>query len=506
MTLPRDDKRARMLPGAALDALGNDLLVRCASYLDADGLAQLGRTSARFGIPQAGQQRSLANEAARQRFRQSATDEDTSRLPKYDDESDVGLLRALEQLRQPLRFDELAGYGFSPQEHPASVTNTGRPAGWLTAVSGHAMRGGRHFVEFEINDQQSSVIHLGVIRPVSLTDGIDLEADWKGNVIPACVSSGYKPATARPRELRSKIYQGAQLLAPVILPGDSVHRRAGRESWSPTMPVRAPRAWCDESRHPWGEEVAGPVPVPGTPFGLRSRTESSHQGNAPLGAPGAHDVVPLSMPSSARVARAAVEDEPPASDPPTPTLLQFTFPTHEMVLSARHVGRSAPLGLLIVASPAAYCPRPSKSSSSKTSGVPQPSLSSRASLTAPGKSGPRGSAAGGNRASRARPCREDDDPAASAGTLRVESSRRSARDERGKLAAMATRSGDDPPFAWGRTWPSSASLPNADVDSDSDSCAGLQSPSGLKPIGDFVETGRRAAVPLPTPQDPRSRG
>ena len=44
----RDNKRARLLLGAALDVLGSDLLIRCASYLDADGLAQLGRTSARF--------------------------------------------------------------------------------------------------------------------------------------------------------------------------------------------------------------------------------------------------------------------------------------------------------------------------------------------------------------------------------------------------------------------------------------------------------------------------
>ncbi|EJK51554.1 hypothetical protein THAOC_29263 [Thalassiosira oceanica] len=104
---PRN-KRAR-LPSAALDVLGNDLLVRCASYLDADGLAQLGRTSARFGIPQAGQQRSFANEAARQRFLEGATDEERSRLPEYDDESDVGLLRALELSRKPLCFDELVG-------------------------------------------------------------------------------------------------------------------------------------------------------------------------------------------------------------------------------------------------------------------------------------------------------------------------------------------------------------------------------------------------------------
>ncbi|EJK48693.1 hypothetical protein THAOC_32486, partial [Thalassiosira oceanica] len=201
--LPRDNKRALLLPTAALDDLGNDLLVRCASYLDADGLAQLGRTSARFGIHQAGQQRSLANEAARQRFRQSATDEERSRLPKYGDESDVGLLRALEQLRKPLCFDELVGNGFSPQEHPASVTHTGGGAGWSTAVSGHVMRGGRHFVEFAIKDDvQSSNIYLGVIRPISLTDGIDLEADWGGQVSPVHVSSRFKPALAE--KLRSQ--------------------------------------------------------------------------------------------------------------------------------------------------------------------------------------------------------------------------------------------------------------------------------------------------------------
>ncbi|EJK65463.1 hypothetical protein THAOC_13669 [Thalassiosira oceanica] len=202
MMQPRDNKRARLLPTAALDVLGNDLLVRCASYLDADGLAQLGRTSARFGIPQAGQQRSLANETARQRFLLSATDEERSRLPEYDDESDVGLLRALEQLRKPLCFYELVGNSFSPQEHQASVTHTGRNYWYSTALSGHVMRGGRHFIEFTINDQQSSYFHLGIMRPVSLTDGIDLEAEWNGSVNPAIVSSHWKPAVAE--KLRSQ--------------------------------------------------------------------------------------------------------------------------------------------------------------------------------------------------------------------------------------------------------------------------------------------------------------
>ena len=60
-------------------------------------------------------------------------------------------------------------------------------------MSGHAMRGGRQAVEFTI---ASAFVHLGIIRPVSLTDGIDLEADWRGSVYPTTVSSSNKPAVA----------------------------------------------------------------------------------------------------------------------------------------------------------------------------------------------------------------------------------------------------------------------------------------------------------------------
>ena len=196
----RDNKRARLLPGAALDVLDDDLLIRCASYLDVDGLAQLGRTSARFGVPQAGQERSLVNEAAHQRFLQSATDEEKSRLPKYDEESDVGLSRALELLRQPLCFDELVGKGFSPQEHPASVTYVG--GNCSTAMSGHVMRGGRHFVEFAITNDNQNIVRLGVIRPVSLTNDMDLNTDWNSNVNPMLVSSSFKSSVAE--KLRSQ--------------------------------------------------------------------------------------------------------------------------------------------------------------------------------------------------------------------------------------------------------------------------------------------------------------
>ena len=198
----RDNKRARLLPSDTLDALDNDLLIRCASYLDADGLAQFGRTSARFGIAQPGQQRSLVNETAHQRFRQSATDEERGSLPKYDGESDICFYRALGLLRQPLRFDELVGNGFRPQENPASISFTGG-GNCSTAMSGHAMRGGRHFVEFLIaSTSRMPLVFLGVIRPVSLTDGIDLEDDWRGIVDPGTVSRSNKSAVAE--KLRSQ--------------------------------------------------------------------------------------------------------------------------------------------------------------------------------------------------------------------------------------------------------------------------------------------------------------
>ena len=206
----RDNKRARLLPSgpsATLDTLDNDLIIRCASFLDADGLAQLGRMSKRFGIPQAGQQRSLANEAARQRFRQSATEDERKCLPKYVGESDIGLYRALESLRRPLRFDDLVGNGLSSQEHAARVTYKGYGGGWSTAMSMHAMRGGRHFVEFAITNRErhAPYTYLGVIRPVSLTEltnGIDLRGDWNGQVNPVGVPSSYQPAVAE--KLRSQ--------------------------------------------------------------------------------------------------------------------------------------------------------------------------------------------------------------------------------------------------------------------------------------------------------------
>ena len=66
------------------------------------------------------------------------------------------------------------------------------------------MRGGRHFVEFNISfdEQDGPIICLGVIRTVSLTKGIDLEDDLEGEVHPVFVASIYQPAVAE--NLRSQ--------------------------------------------------------------------------------------------------------------------------------------------------------------------------------------------------------------------------------------------------------------------------------------------------------------
>ena len=98
---------------------------------------------------------------------------------------------------RPLCFDELVGNGFSPQVHPASVTHRASEGSvsytYSTAMSGRVMRGGRHFVEFTIINGDSHAF-FGVVRPISLTNGIDVEADWGGSVNPVLVSPRYNSA------------------------------------------------------------------------------------------------------------------------------------------------------------------------------------------------------------------------------------------------------------------------------------------------------------------------
>ena len=64
------------------------------------------------------------------------------------------------------------------------------------------MRGGRHLVEFTFTDDEQGIVNLGVIRPVSLTNDIDVEAEWRGQVYPFLITSRIKPAVAE--KLRSQ--------------------------------------------------------------------------------------------------------------------------------------------------------------------------------------------------------------------------------------------------------------------------------------------------------------
>ena len=80
------------------------------SYLRPADLANVGRTCSRFGSARDGQPRSLANEAAHRMFRLLATEWEVSTLPRYDDESEIALLRQLGFLREPLGWEQLVGY------------------------------------------------------------------------------------------------------------------------------------------------------------------------------------------------------------------------------------------------------------------------------------------------------------------------------------------------------------------------------------------------------------
>ena len=92
-----------------LSMFDGNLVLKVLSYLAPADLVNAGRTCRRFGLTQDGQQRSLTNEAARHIFENIASEYEMSVLPKYDDESEVSLLREVYLLREPLVFEQLVG-------------------------------------------------------------------------------------------------------------------------------------------------------------------------------------------------------------------------------------------------------------------------------------------------------------------------------------------------------------------------------------------------------------
>ena len=88
---------------------------------------------------------------------------------------------------------------------PASVTYITGRGGSLVDCNVRACDEGRQ-VLCRIHNQSTRrnipAVDLGIIRPVSLTNGIDLQADWEGDVHPVNFSSSFKSAIAE--KLRSQ--------------------------------------------------------------------------------------------------------------------------------------------------------------------------------------------------------------------------------------------------------------------------------------------------------------
>jgi len=130
----------------------------------------LGRTCGGFGLTQDGQQRSLANEAARQMFESAATEYEINALPRYNVEAEIAWLRQLSLLRKPLGFRQLIGSDIYYPSAGSKSTVTMREEdeeGYNCAMSNHAMRGGKHSVIFNASDKANDfVVDIGIVRPL----------------------------------------------------------------------------------------------------------------------------------------------------------------------------------------------------------------------------------------------------------------------------------------------------------------------------------------------------
>ena len=109
--LERTTKRIKISPGIkiGLFVLDSNIVTYIVSYLPPADLVNVGRTCGRFGSARDGQRRSLANEAASRMFTSAATEYETNALPRYNDESEIGVLRQLYSLRESLDVEQLIG-------------------------------------------------------------------------------------------------------------------------------------------------------------------------------------------------------------------------------------------------------------------------------------------------------------------------------------------------------------------------------------------------------------
>ena len=152
--------------------LDSNLLADIISRLSPSDLVNVGRTCRSFGLARNGQ-RSLTNEVANRLFVSTAAEHEAIALPPgYYGESAIERLLQLLFLRGPLGFGKLIGTGISYSSPPGTSSVTVTTGSRLcTALSNLVMRGGTHFVQFDIAGECA----VGVIRPLPGLDGEQLD-------------------------------------------------------------------------------------------------------------------------------------------------------------------------------------------------------------------------------------------------------------------------------------------------------------------------------------------
>ena len=172
-------KRIKISTGIKGDlyALDINIINYIVSHLPPADLVNVGRTCGRFGLILGGQQRSLANEAARQIFASAASEYESSALPLYDDESEIAWLRQLYFLREPLEFRQLIGkdifYTSTESRSKVSMIDDG----CSSAMSNFAMRRGKHCATFNVSREGAGgfFINVGIVRPLPGWDEKELD-------------------------------------------------------------------------------------------------------------------------------------------------------------------------------------------------------------------------------------------------------------------------------------------------------------------------------------------
>ena len=154
-----------------LTTLGNDATVHVASFLGAKDFAYLGRTCGHFGksfVGSDGQMTSLVEELAGQVVDGSATDYEKSVVAGG---KKIKMLRELELMRLPLYFKQLVGDGnvikYSQPLQDMSAISVACLHKYVTAISNHVMRTGKHYVTFCVRGESDhNHPDFGVIRPI----------------------------------------------------------------------------------------------------------------------------------------------------------------------------------------------------------------------------------------------------------------------------------------------------------------------------------------------------